>query len=389
MTTSPKRQNRPAGPAPAKSTSRSALRRQLVIHRALLRDDFPNATTLGRALEVSVKTIHRDIATMRNDMGFPIEWDAEQNGYYYTCKDFSRIPFLNIPEGAALALFVSHQALAQYRGTPFERPLQTAFLRLAEQMDDVVTFSPVQIDQYVTFSHTGRALTALEIYDGIMGALLDQRTVRFLYRKLEDTRARPRTVQPWHLACINNQWYLFAWDLDRKAVRTFVLGRIRKIIEYGENFDRPSDFSPAKLLADSFGVFKGTGSHHVELEFDAFGAQLVRERHWHDSQEIEELPGGRLILRLRLGALEELDRWVLSFGEHVTVRRPAALRKRVQAAARKMAGLGEEGSGTSSFRTNEPQIPFDPEQPDGLREILFHLAARTARDHPDQLDLPL
>ena len=370
-------------PKATTTVSRPALRRLLAIHRELLQERYPNATTLGQHLEVSTKTIQRDLRTMREDMGFPVEWDATENGYYYRSRDFSTIPFLQIPEGAALALFVSHQALAQYRGTPFEGPLETAFLRLAEQMDDMVTFSPVDLKQYVTFTHTGRAITELEIYDGVMGALLDQKPLKFRYRKLAGTRPETRTVQPWHLACINNQWYLFAWDLKRKAVRTFVLGRILKILDYGERFTRPKDFSPARLLADSFGVFQSTGDHRVVLEFDSFGAQLVRERQWHASQEIEEKPDGGLILKLRLGALEEFDRWVLSFGEHVRVRQPAELKKRVRAAARKMAGLGE------GFRVAEPLTGYDPEQPEELQKLLMELTASSMREHPGQLDLPL
>ncbi len=370
-------------PKATTTVSRPALRRLMAIHKELLQGRYPNATTLGSKLEVSTKTIQRDLRTMREDMGFPVEWDAEANGYFYTHKDFSTIPFLQIPEGAALALFVSHQALAQYRGTPFEGPLQTAFLHLAEQMQDLVTFSPVDLKQYVTFSHTGRAITRLEIYDAIMHALLDQKTLKFLYRKLNSTRAEQRTVQPLHLACINNQWYLFGKDIRRRAVRTFVLGRIQKILETGEPFDRPADFSPAELLANSFGVFEGVGDHRVVLEFDSFGAQLVRERHWHDSQEIEEKPDGGLVLKLRLGALEEFDRWVLSFGEHVRVRQPAELKKRVRAAARKMAGLGE-GLGVT-----EPLVGYDPERPEELQALLFEFAASSMREHPGQLDLPL
>ena len=40
---------------------------------------------------------------------------------------------------------------------------------------------------------------------------------------------------------------------------------------------------------------------------------------------MQELPGGGSHLRLRLSGLEEIERWILSWGTHANVLRPAAL----------------------------------------------------------------
>lgn len=363
--------------------ARAPLRRIQYIHRQLAADLGPNATHLAQALEVTTKTIQRDIRTMRDDMGFPIDWDASANGYFYTSKDFSDIPLLKVTEGQALALFVAHEAMAQYRGTPFEGPLKTAFRHLAEQMTDVVTFTPVELKQYVSFAHTGEAITNLKIYDEVMGALLDEKEITFRYRKLDSLRPKKRTVRPYHLACINNQWYLIAWDLKRRDYRTFVLGRIREVLGYGDSFTRPADFSPAQLLANSFGVFQGHGDYRVVLEFDAFGAQLVRERTWHPTQKIEEKENGGLIIRLQLGALEEFERWVLSFGSHVKVLDPPDLRKRIRKAARDMIDLAVDAPWIRDLREE-----LDDADAIAVQELLLSLTD-PARDHPGQLDLRL
>ena len=41
------------------------------------------------------------------------------------------------------------------------------------------------------------------------------------------------------------------------------------------------------------------------------------------------MPGGMLRVRLRLDSLEEVEKWVLSFGTHATVIRPEKLRERL------------------------------------------------------------
>jgi predicted DNA-binding transcriptional regulator YafY len=70
----------------------------------------------------------------------------------------------------------------------------------------------------------------------------------------------------------------------------------------------------------------------------AFAADGVRGRRLHSSQELTELAKGALRVRLRLNSLEEIQRWVLSMGEHATVVRPHALVERVAAVGRELVG---------------------------------------------------
>ena len=63
---------------------------------------------------------------------------------------------------------------------------------------------------------------------------------------------------------------------------------------------------------------------------DKWAGELVRERKWHRSQELTDLPGGGVRLRLRLSNLAEVERWILSWGTHATVERPEQLRAAIQ-----------------------------------------------------------
>ena len=73
------------------------------------------------------------------------------------------------------------------------------------------------------------------------------------------------------------------------------------------------------------------------MQFDAFAARLVSERTWHESQRFREAKDGSAILELELGGLEEIERWILSWGSHVTVISPPDLVRRVRAEARSIA----------------------------------------------------
>jgi predicted DNA-binding transcriptional regulator YafY len=68
----------------------------------------------------------------------------------------------------------------------------------------------------------------------------------------------------------------------------------------------------------------------VAIDFDVWATDLVRGRQWHSSQEYTELPGGCSRVRMRLNSIEEVERWVLTWGKHATVVRPRALRERIR-----------------------------------------------------------
>jgi predicted DNA-binding transcriptional regulator YafY len=76
----------------------------------------------------------------------------------------------------------------------------------------------------------------------------------------------------------------------------------------------------------------------VILHFNARAADYIREKKWHESQELRELKNGELELKMKLSSLREVERWVLSWGGEAKVIKPRALAESVKAAAQKILG---------------------------------------------------
>ena len=91
------------------------------------------------------------------------------------------------------------------------------------------------------------------------------------------------------------------------------------------------DFSIGRYLEQSFGVFaRPTKTKHtIRIAFDSFAAPLVQERQWHPSQKVTQLRDGGIELSLTLGNLEEVERWILSWGSHAEALGPAELKERI------------------------------------------------------------
>jgi predicted DNA-binding transcriptional regulator YafY len=99
-----------------------------------------------------------------------------------------------------------------------------------------------------------------------------------------------------------------------------------------QTFDPPQHFDVDKHLRGAFGVFIGKPEDEFEvvIEFDSWAADLLRDRRWHWSQSVDALPGGQMRMRMRLNNVEEVERWVLSWGTHATVIAPQMLVARIE-----------------------------------------------------------
>ncbi|MEK9706726.1 MAG: WYL domain-containing protein [Alphaproteobacteria bacterium] len=315
--------------------SRPPLERMLRIHEELRRGALVNCTKLVSLMEVSRKTVVRDIAFMRDRLDLPIEFDPHIQAYRYT-HPVNAFPTVHVTEGELLALLVAQRALEQYRGTPFHRQLEISFGKLAAGLRDRISFSPAAELSAVSFRNLGPGRTDLDVFNALSGAVLREREVSFLYRKPGAAASR-RQVQPYHLANRDNLWYLVGFDLGRNALRTFALPRVSEVEVTGTTFRRPPDFSPERFFASALGVLGGTGNHRVVIRFSGTAAARVREREWHESQRIRELGDGGLELTLQLGALSEVEQWVLGWGSAAEVLKPAELRRSLGRSAANLA----------------------------------------------------
>lgn len=78
---------------------------------------------------------------------------------------------------------------------------------------------------------------------------------------------------------------------------------------------------------------------HIRLE--GYAARIVAERQWHPTQAIRKIkPDGSVIeFQADLAGLEEITRWVLSWGSKARVIGPPELEKRVKDELTKIIAL--------------------------------------------------
>lgn len=315
--------------------SRPAFWRVLEIHKIIQSGRYPNCSTLAREIEVTPKTIQRDVTFMREQLDLPLEYDPLKNGYHYTAEvhDF---PMLQLSRNDLVALFLARHALEPLRGTRLERMLAESFRKIADACPGEISIAWHELDAAFSVKASGVLAADVTLFGDLLDAVRACREVSFDYHKLTGTGAEQRTVHPYHVGQIEHGWYLLAHDPMRGAVRTFALQRIMNLRLLEEKFTRNPGFNARDHLGGGFGVWSYGGGekprHEVHIRFEGYAARVVAERQWHPTQAIRRVkPDGSVIeFQADLAGLEEITRWVLSWGSRAQVLGPPELKARVQ-----------------------------------------------------------
>jgi predicted DNA-binding transcriptional regulator YafY len=316
-------------------SQRQQLERIFEIDRQIRAREYPNATTISEALEVSRRVIYMDREFMVNRLGAPIKFDRLRGGWYYTDETWT-LPNIMVTEGELLAFFLSVEVARRYLGTVLESALRSAVDKITRGIKGPVSVDLETLKTHYTFSAPALASSGEPTLMALHQAIRDRRRVWMRYYTASRDERTERMVSPYHLYNIHGDWYLIAFDDLRGEFRNFSIGRIEdwKVLE--GKFERDADFSIQEYMGRAFQTERGGEIVNVAVRFDSYQARYMRERRWHESQALEELLDGGLILRFRTAGLGEVQRWVMQYGGHAEVLEPEELRKEFQKEIEKM-----------------------------------------------------
>lgn len=315
-------------------TTRRPLFRIYEIHSAIRSGSYPNCSKLAEQLGVQRKTIQRDITFMRDELKLPVKYAEQLHGFCYE-EDVSDFPVFQTTAEELAGLFLARTALESVRGTPLAEVMQKSFAKLTRGMEGKIRFAWNDLDDAFSRKTVEQRPRDVKLFGIIAESILNQLVTTFYYRKLGSEVSELRRVEPLHLGEVDGGWYLIAQDLERGALRTFALPRISRLKVTQKKFERLHAFVGNDHLKQSFGIWSVAGDYSrqvVRVELKNYAARLAQERRWHPTQEIsfQNAKGTRVEIRFEVGRLEEVLRWVLSFGSQAKVLAPPELIKMVR-----------------------------------------------------------
>jgi proteasome accessory factor B len=310
--------------------------RILTIDDAIRSKTYPNAVTLAKKLEVSQRTILRDIEHLRLMYDAPIEYDYAKRGFYYSEENFF-VKSIILTEGELFSVALFDQMLEQYRNTPLEKQLRAIFGKILKSLPENVTLESVFSPSQTTFIPDAPVSIDQGVFEKIFAAL--KRRVSFAgeYRSLSRRGYISHTLDPYHAVCHRGYWYIIAYSHGDKEIRTYLFSRFRSISLSKRKFDLPADFDTSRYFDKHMGVFN-TGGKTFTFEFlldKAIGTYAV-ERFYHGSQVVEQRADGSVYVQFTTNQIAEVLRWTLSQGDWITVLGPPEFVETVKEKIKKM-----------------------------------------------------
>ena len=309
------------------------LERLMTITILLLNGKRVQAQELAERLEVSLRTIYRDLDTL-GQAGIPIVSYTGMEGGYEIMDSF-RLDrqLLSLDELTALSTALHGlESTKAYDRSNMDLLLSKvgAMVATAEK-GRAGEGDHIQVD----FTPWKNSEEDRSRYDSLRQAVSDRKLIRFKYTSRQGGE-QEREVEPMALVLKTYAWYLHGYCRLRGDYRIFKLSRIRDLNVQSESFARR-----AKSLAELNERWKKPETEAADtpiqavLRFKASAAVSVLDR--FDESEIERLPDGQLMVRTTYPNEKWLIGTVLYFMTDVIVLEPASTASKVKRIASEIA----------------------------------------------------
>ncbi|MBF6064790.1 YafY family transcriptional regulator [Nocardia terpenica] len=298
------------------------------------------AGQLARELEVSVRTVYRDMEAL-SAAGIPLYGEAGHDGGYRLLDGYqTRLTGMTVDEAEALFLSGLPGPAADLG---LGAVLTAAQRKLMAALPEQVRAPAGRISQRFHLDTVGwyTLPEALAHLPAVVDAIWSHRCLRIGYRRWADPRQVQRTLHPYGLVLKSGRWYLVA--AAGESVRTYRVSQIVTLEALDETFERPADFDLARYWQDYLDEFdarrrQGTAtvrlSPHVlnrlEHLLDPDVVRAVR-----DTARIES--DGWSSAEIPLETIEHTAGVLLRLGSDAEVLGPPALRQRMSEVAAVLA----------------------------------------------------
>jgi predicted DNA-binding transcriptional regulator YafY len=274
---------------------------------------------LAERLEVTVRTLRRDMARLR-DLGYPVRATPGVAGGYRLAAG-SSLPPLLIDDDEAVAVVLSLRTATSHTVTG----IAEASLRALTKLERVL---PARLRQrtaalrLATVPLAGQAPTVdPDVLTVIAEACQSLHRLTFGYQG-RDGAASIRTVEPHRLVHTGRRWYLVARDEDRDDWRTFRADRIDDPQPTGSRFTPRDPPDAAAFVADSIAAAPYRFRARVLVRAPA---HVVAERVPPTTGLIEAVDQDSCLLTTGADSLTLMAMHLALLGHDVTVLEPAEL----------------------------------------------------------------
>jgi predicted DNA-binding transcriptional regulator YafY len=218
------------------------------------------ARELARALETSERSIYRDIEALC-ESGVPIRSEAGPAGGFSLMEGYS-LPRQPLQGDEVVSLYLSGMGIRPDADSEASLVLQKTLLSLEKELPSEYRGDLRRAKARFHFDPRPwwREKTPLRHLDTLRQALWKSEELIIRYRKesKDQKEVVERRLRPYGMVVKASEWYLVAFDIERRGMRAFRCDRVEaaRIVE-GSSFLIPEAFSLEAFWEEWLAEFEG------------------------------------------------------------------------------------------------------------------------------------
>ncbi len=294
----------------------------LQVHRRL------TARELAQRLEVSERTIHRDMEAL-SSAGIPVVAERGKGGGWGLLEPYqTTLTGLNLAEIQALFLPKPAHLLADLG---WHQAFEAALIKLLAALPAMYRQQAEAVRQRIYVDPTGWHLWEedMSAFPILQEAIWQERQLHLSYQRSDRTIVE-RLIAPLGLVAKGSVWYLIA--AVEGNVRSYRVSRVRDATITDQPFTRPTDFDLAEYWQRSSDEFKASLPRYL-VTVRVAPELLPRLRYAGRFARLEQVnppdADGWVPVSIRFDVEEQACEYVLGFGAQMEVVEPPELRDRV------------------------------------------------------------
>ncbi len=292
--------------------------------------------TLAERLEVSERTIHRDMEAL-SFSGIPVIAERGSTGGWSLLGEY-RTNLTGLNEAEIQSLFVTQppKLLADLR---LKKASEGALLKLLAALPAMYRQGAEQARRRIHIDTGGwsRHEEAVPLLPVLQEAIWSERKLRFSYQRGAGCDEVEREVDPLGLVAKGSAWYLVAHVGD--DVRSYRISRISGATVLDESCVIPQGFDLAAFWEQSTTTFKANLPKYMakfRVAPEVFPRLRFAGRFARVGDTVETDPSGWLVVPVGFDVEEMACEYALGFGSKLEVLEPRSLREKVIAAAQEV-----------------------------------------------------
>ena len=305
------------------------------IEQAIQNLCYPSVEKLQKELEVSRRTILRDIDELKIYYNAPIMYDRMRKGYYYSDNTYF-VKNMLLTESEVFAVTGILPLMERYNNTPLKNTITKVYETLAQMLPNQVEVQSSFMND-VEFIADPIPVISEEVFNDVFKATKLHKIMKFDYRSISATDYKLHELHPYKIYNQKGDWYILGYSPKHEKFATFTLARMKNIA-LGDDFTPDPEYKNKIHIDPNFGIWNNDSKpQKIELLFDKSINTYILERTWHKNQECHQNEDGTVYLTFESNQIQETLYWVLRFGAAVTILNPPELKEMYAVEVRKMA----------------------------------------------------